>query len=257
MISIVLPVHNKDDLIGRVLDGIWANSSALVKEVLIIIDGCTDRSEAIIMDFVHNQGYRGDIEVKVTYAPNVFEVKACNIGLKWATQPFVVSVQDDMVITEKGWDIRLIKPALVWNDVFAVTALAATDITLDDTGHISWPNITNLHNSPRNMFAVRDTVNRGPLLFRHSMLETLGYLDEAFAPLGMDDQDICFRAWRLGWVSGVYPMPHFADPSWGTTRRTSQHILAASESKNANLLMARHRDAMIGPKHTENRLLEA
>jgi GT2 family glycosyltransferase len=90
------------------------------------------------------------------------------------------------------------------------------------------------------------------------MLEELDYLDEVFAPMGMDDQDICYRAWEIGWVSGLYPMPHFSDPSWGTTRNNlkSLNITSASERKNWPILRQRHQAAMLDVKHDEDRLLE-
>ena len=91
------------------------------------------------------------------------------------------------------------------------------------------------------------------------MLEELDYLDEVFAPMGMDDQDICARAWKRGqWVSGLYPMPHFSDPSWGTTRNNlkSLNITSASERKNWPILRQRHYEFFTGTKHDEDRLLE-
>jgi GT2 family glycosyltransferase len=176
-----------------------------------------------------------------------------------ATQPFIINFQDDMVVNELGYDIRLIKPALVWPDVMAVTSLAACDIVLE-AGHIQWSGLTNFHNSLRTAFSIRDTINRGPLLLRHSMLETLGYLDEDYAPMVFDDVDLCMRAWKqYGWVAGVYPMPAFFKVEDGTSRQNanSAKVYRESSIKNEKLLIERHSDIINGPKHSENRFLEA
>lgn len=257
MISIILPVYNHDWMIDKVLNGIWANSTDMVKEVLIIIDGCTDRSEIVVTEWLRDNAHKRNIEPKIAHAPNVFEVKACNMGLKWATQPFCCSVQDDMVIDIPNWDENLLRPFYAWNDVWAVTALAAVDLGLEEDGrHLMWYNATNSHNSDPNQFSVRDTVNRGPLMMRSDVLKDLNYLDEVFAPLGMDDMDICMRAYAKGkWVCGVMPMHAFFRNEDGTTRRTSGNVQSWSWNKNMPILVNRHRAAIVGPKHSENRRL--
>jgi GT2 family glycosyltransferase len=255
VISIVLPVHNKQDLINKVLIGMWNNTSDLLKELIIVLDGCTDASEDIVTKFCLNNDPAGTV-TKILHTPNVFEVRACNVGLKAATQPFVVSIQDDMVVNELGWDVRLIKPFLVWNDVFAVTALAAVNLGIEND-HMMWYDAVNYHNSPRNKFVIRDVVNRGPLMFRKSMLEELGYLDEIYAPMSMDDMDVCMRAWQHGWVSGCYPMPAMFKIEDGTSRQNAKSADVCSKSwqKNEKILIERHREAIIGKKHSEDREL--
>jgi glycosyltransferase involved in cell wall biosynthesis len=242
-------------MIERVLQGICDNSSSLVKECIIVLDGCTDRSEELVLKFLVT---KRKIHFRIYSAPDVWEIKSCNIGYKAATQPFIINFQDDMVVTELGYDVRLLKPALVWPDVFAVTALAACDLTIVNE-HLTFCDIHNEHNFPRNMFAIRDTVNRGPLLLRHSMLEDLNYLDEIYAPQGMDDIDICLRAWeKYEWVSGLYCMPAFFKTEDGTTRNNanSAKVTQLAWYKNDPILIGRHRDTIMGPKHSENRLLE-
>jgi GT2 family glycosyltransferase len=91
------------------------------------------------------------------------------------------------------------------------------------------------------------------------MLRELGYLDEAYAPMGEDDMDVCFKAWRKGWVSGVYPMHAFFKTEDGSTRRSenSANVTARSWVKNEKILINRYHDLITGPKHTEVRLVEA
>lgn len=257
MISIVLPVHNKLSLIQKVLNGIIVNSSSLVKELIIVIDGCTDGTDVLIKSMLKYYHLDRLLHCQLIYADNVFEVKACNLGFRACTQPYILNIQDDMIINISDFDARLIKP-MVWDDVFAVTALSAFNLGLNEDFHLFWYDAMNDHNSPQNMFVVRDVINRGPLLLRHSVMERLDYLDETYAPLGMDDMDICMRAYEYGYVCGVYPMPAFFDPKDGTTRNNpvSAKVMSESWQKNEPILINRHRAAITGAKHSEDRKLE-
>ena len=162
-----------------------------------------------------------------------------------------------MIASELGYDARLIKPALVWQDVIAVTGLAAHNVSIEN-GHVTFHDIKNEHNFPRTMFGIRDTINRGPLLLRHEMLEDLNYLDEVYAPLGCDDMDLCLRAWeKYEWVSGVYCMPVFSRVEDGTTRNNEHSAKVAQESwaKNEKIIIERHGSTILGNKHDEDRQL--
>jgi len=86
----------------------------------------------------------------------------------------------------------------------------------------------------------------------------LNFLDAAFAPLDMDDHDLCFRAYsQLGQVSGCIKIDYLSDPKWGSTRAGSKisKIHAESQQKNAKLVWQRHQKLIVGPKHDEIRKL--
>ena len=51
-------------------------------------------------------------------------------------------------------------------------------------------------NTPRDIFAVRNSVNRGPLMMNHADLNQMGYFDEAFSPQDMDDHDLMHRVYK-------------------------------------------------------------
>ena len=46
----IIPVHNKENLIGQVIDGILKSVSDDYK-IIFVIDGCTDNSENIIKNY--------------------------------------------------------------------------------------------------------------------------------------------------------------------------------------------------------------
>ena len=209
----------------------------------------------------------------IRYADNVFETKANNIGLKEAVGKYVIIVQDDMVINEEGWNERLRKPFNAFDDVFAVTARTAHNYVFNpDSPYIGmkedidtdWCNIVepcdeaNQSNMPRDVFAVRGTVNRGPLMINLEDLKELNYFDEAFSPQDMDDHDLMFRMRKkLGKVCGCYWIDFVSDPSWGGTRKTGQTApwLYKAQHKNCKIFYERNADVLEEYRIIENREL--
>ena len=106
-------------MIGDVIKGIKDNTVDEY-ELIVVVDGCSDDSETVVKDSVQ------DIKnYTVLFADDVFETKANNMGLKQAVGDKVVIVQDDMLIREYGWNMRMEKPFIAFDDVFAVTARTA------------------------------------------------------------------------------------------------------------------------------------
>jgi len=269
-VSVVMPIFNKEFLIERVLRSILENKSQFVKELIFVFDGCTDRTEELSMKILDDVK---DVNVIVEHTPNVFETKADNVALKLSTCDYSMIVQDDMVIEEKDFDARMVKP-FIFEDTFSVTSrLAHNDYYLN--GNMGWgdyagfdPYKKNFGSSPRNLFSIRDICNRGPLLVDNEKMRALNYFDEAFSPQQYDDHDICFRAWEQhGWVSGSFWIKWCSKEEWGGSRQevytdTTEHNrdkyywLEACGQKNKSLIIERHYDLLFpDKKHNEERIL--
>jgi glycosyltransferase involved in cell wall biosynthesis len=251
-ISCLLTVHNKQDLIKDVCWGIINNISNLTKEIIIVLDGCDDDSEKIINEVMSNTS----VPVKYVYTDDVFELRANNEGLKHVTSDYVIIIQDDMIIKEKNFDERMLKPFLAFNDVFAVTSqtahnnkfeggvLRATDWADRKTGY------------PRNLFAVREIANRGPLMYNYTDVKKLGFLDEHLKPSSYDDHDISYRAYKeLNKVSGLYWIDYESKPEWGTARQKNVNIHRDAHIRNSKIVLERHGDVMGGVIKNEDREL--
>jgi len=271
--SIVLTVHNKDWLIEKVLRGIFENSNETRCELILVFDGCSDSSEEVALNFckIHKPG---NFSLKTVYTPDVFETKANNAGARIATGDSIMIVQDDMVVKEDGWITRMQKPIKEFSDVFAVTARTAHNWVYNiNTVHENisddldncWCDIlhhvdhADRRNTPREVFAIRESVNRGPLLLRHDILEKMNYFDERFSPQDMDDHDLCYRTSKLlGLRSGCYWIDFESQDDWGGTRvsgSTAPWVLKANH-KNMKIVWSRHRDIILGPKTLEQRNLK-
>lgn len=265
MTSINLTVHNKGFLLKRVLQGILDNTVGPY-ELIIVLDGCTDESESIVDLFISDNK---SIKIKKLYAPNVFETMANNIAAKNSEGDQIIIVQDDMIVKEPRWNVRMIKPINTFSDVFAVTARMAhnwilnphsRDIDVSDFHGNDWADIlfhtdhADRRNINRQTFAMRDSVNRGPLLLKHSVLQELNYFDEEFSPLDMDDHDLCYRAFKKGYKSGCYWIDFESQDSWGGTRENNKpkKWMLMSNFKNSKILLSRHRDLICGTKRNQN-----
>lgn len=273
--SINLTVFNKGFLIERVLHAIKKFTYGNY-EIIVVIDGCTDDSEQKILKFFKINSY---INHKILYADNVFETKANNIAAKNSSGKYIIIVQDDMIVNEFGWNIRLSKPIEAFNDVYAVTGRTAYNYIFNENS-IHWKldkekdiNIDNCWSDvvttvdhaeknnglDRNIFAIRNSVNRGPLLIRHDIFESIGYLNEEFYPLDQDDADLNYRVYKkFGLLCGCYWIDYISELQWGGTRpdgvnSAKWHLKA--HHKNTRFLAENHMDILTKRRYIENRKL--
>lgn len=214
MISVTLPIFNKEKSILRLLENLHAAAIAYGNiELHVIFDGCTDRSEEVVREFFRT---RDSYDVTFTVTPNIFEVKTSNIGLRASRGKYCMLLQDDNVI----YDTRLFFEATTFLDKNSTAAilgcLAGVNFyplgtRLDGSGQIAmtehevyWRQDAATDPDLRAKFFEVDACMRGPLFIRRTFLEEHGYLDEVYAPLYMDDMDLGFRARQHG--SKVYCM---------------------------------------------------
>jgi glycosyltransferase involved in cell wall biosynthesis len=268
--SIVLTVHNKDFLVGESLERIKKFTKGSY-EIIVVLDGCSDNSEIIVNDFFKKNP---KIKNQVLYADDVFETKANNMGMKSSESDTIIIVQDDMLINEDFWNVRLTKPFREYKDVFAVSANCAHNwvpnpnsihINLTEPLNNCWSDIiTHVDHAgrpwglPRDIFAIRSSVNRGPLAINHDDLESLNYLDENYAPLDMDDHDLCFRMHKqIGKIVGCYWIDFISDFSWGGTHTPTGHKpwFYESNHKNTRQFWEKHGKDIENKRIIENRKL--
>lgn len=277
--SIILTVHNKQDLIQQVLDGIINNTTGGPYELTIIMDGCTDRSTNIVEEYIATMpDHQWDLvkeNIQLFITPNVFETRANNKGLKTSEGKYAIIVQDDMIVKEYGWNERLVKPMETWPDIFAVSARCAHNWDLNPSSqHIhenflrsdSWCDIVG-HNSyankntiPRNMFSIRDSCNRGPLALDLATVQKLGYLDERVLKQDMDDHLLMFKAYKeLGKKCGYYGIDFESRDEWGGTRENGQPKpwLLEANHHNMRLFYEDNKERLQNRVHyNEDRILE-
>lgn len=261
-LDIVLSIFNQEKLIERVLHGIFKNTTTPFN-LIIIFDGCTDRTEARALRYIRR--FRPALlkELIIDHAANVFETRANNIGFKKAKEEYLITLQDDMVINEFGWEKRLTFPLRKFNDVIAVSSRIAQDLKKikDFNGQEIFDDKVGreFDNLPRNIFAVRDTINRGPIAFNVRHLSSMNYLNDKYAPSDLDDADLCMRAWKEKKLRcGAYWIDYISRPEWGKTRsKDSVMQTGGTIRKNVKNIENDHREYIeSGIKHSENIVIE-
>jgi len=253
-ISVVLTMHNQASIIGNIVNNLIRNCSDQVKEYIFIFDGCNDGTQQIVKDMCAQ--YDKTFIFKET--PNIWETKANNFGFKLATGDYILTLQDDMLVTEKNFDQRMLKPFAVRDDILGVTARNAQNERVVGNSIECYDVAGKDRNSPRNIFSIRSVIVRGPIMFDRSKLAMLNYLDEDFAPLDCDDKDLSYRAYREHkWIVGSYVINYNSPLHWGKTRNniTSNQVWVASVTKNIQLIINRHSESM-AETHNEDIIIE-
>lgn len=257
-ISVILTVHNQENIIAEILNGILDNISENVEELIIVLDGCTDKSESNI-DKILPKAKDKNLDIKIIFTDNVNETRANNVALKNSTCKYSIIVQDDCKITELNFDKRMLKPFKLIPNLLAVSGRDAVDTRLLN-GKLDYYNCGGKDaGTPKNIFSIRDGINRSPLMLDNEKLQKLNYLDEDFAPLDSDDVDLSIRGYKeFGYLVGSYVVNYESPLSWGTTRSNpeSAQIWEESMKKNHRLIEQRHHDFIVGEKHGKDIIID-
>ena len=155
------------------------------------------------------------VHLRIIVIPKVglFATASDNLKMKNSVGTYFILVDDDQIMTQYGWNVKLTWPLEKWEDVFSVSARCAHGF-LDgkEGGPYAGPKCRNSLNlqgtskEDRCFFFIRSSGNRGPLALRFAMVRQIGYMDE-INHLGVItqfcDHEFNSRAYaRFGWVSG-------------------------------------------------------
>ncbi len=256
-IDVVLSIYNQEKLIERVLYGIFKNTTTPFN-LILVFDGCTDRTEKRALRYI--QKYKPKLlkNLIVDHAANVFETRANNIGFKKAQEEYMVTLQDDMVINEFGWEKRLTYPLRKFDDIIAVSSRIAQDLNpkIEDRDPL-FINKTGREfgNLPRNIFAVRGSINRGPVAFNVKHLKSMNYLNDNYAPSDLDDADLCLRSWKEKKLRcGAYWIDYISKIEWGKARAKDSTMLSTGTiSRNTVRIRNDNREYILSnQKHNQD-----
>ena len=260
LIDIVISIYNQEKIIDKVLYGVIKNTTTYFN-LILVFDGCTDKSMSRALGYLKQDNIPLLKDLRIATTLNVYETKANNTGFKLGTEKYLITIQDDMVIEERGWERRITYPLRRYNDVFSVTGRTALNLRFDkNTENPIYFDIAGREylTLKRNIFAVRSGINRGPIAFRADILKKLNYLDELFAPAQFDEFDLVLRAYKqYGLKSGVFQIDYRSDLAWGKTRQSESSMNTnATYEKNIALLKNRHEQLLSGTGRIfENRII--
>jgi hypothetical protein len=182
---------------------------------------------------------------------------------------YVIITQDDDILIEPNFDLKLLKPFQQYEDIIAISGRNSANMInkepwfTDSAGE-------RFGKIPDNEVIIRDISNRGPWMLDLAKAKQINYLDESFAPLDLDDADFCLRAYKEHrWVSGAVNIQLTPrNEANGGTRCTAstkryvepngvvrQVIWVDEVVKHHEMIKVRHAGLLMGPKHNETRIL--
>lgn len=221
-IDIVISIFNQEKIIERILSGVCRNTVTAFN-LILVFDGCVDKTKPKALAWLEKNRPSHMIELVVRDAPDVYETKATNIGLRLGKEDYIITIQDDMEIQEKGWEVRLTYPIRKYDDVYSTGAYIAHDIDFEtftpEVQRYKRARGRKYFNARRDIFYIRDIAMRSPVAFRADYLRKLNYLDEDYAPCTFDEADIQLRAWeKFNLRSGLFRIDYLSKPSWSKSK---------------------------------------
>lgn len=169
--SIIIPTYNKLDYLKSCCESIVKCTGLEDTEVIVVANGCTDGTDAYVESLGHPFKLISSVE-PLGYP------KAINAGLRGCTGEFIILLNNDTVLLSNQWVDILRKPF-------------DTD---SDTG------IT----GPCKFFWNYGEKQGGSIafwcaMFKKSLVDEIGYLDEIFSPGMFEDADYSIRTEACGY----------------------------------------------------------
>lgn len=204
-VSVVIPSRDAPDLIGRVLDGLFAHTDYPDFDVIVIDNGSTDPRTLALYARAPDR-----LRVEIRPAPFNFSY-AVNRGVALSDGALVLLLNNDVEIIEPGW-LKEMVACFDFSQTGIVGAkLVYPDGTLQHAGviaglggyaghwHIGMPADTP---GPQGRLRARQSlsvVTGACLLVSRACFDQLGGFDAETFPVAYNDVDFCLRAGAAGW----------------------------------------------------------
>jgi len=240
--SVVMPSYNVRSILELTVPRL-CNTTVGLWEVVFVLDGCYDDSLKALRQMLLTAPCSGNenstlMRARVVVQPTeVFETSSDNIGFLLVNPShFIIEIQSDMLLEERGWNRDLARPLLEYNDVFSVSgrcghgqgpsSRASVGRCDKDVGATSEKKKIDT----KDAFYITATNNRGPLMFRVDALRKLGYLDEVNFMMGSDDHDLNRRANFYGWYAAYKYVDFYAPLDYSPGRNKTFWINKVPET---------------------------
>jgi len=225
LVSVVIPIYNQEAIIERNLRSVLETIIVTPYEMILIVDSCSDKTEEKVLGIFNGDGLPElltNVVIMRSAAP-LFETSADNLGFLCSRGEYILEIQADMQMTERGFNMALLRPFLkVKEPLIAVSGRCCHGLTYNGGvgktgGSVDSPLDPQIN---RNFIYISETCNRGPIILRRKMVEELGYLDEVNYFLDYSEHDLFTRARVLkSWFCGYAPMDFISPCGDGSTRK--------------------------------------
>lgn len=189
MISVVIPAYKNTEMLVKNLK---TNRKFLNGATVIVIND--DPSSSIQTDL------KGLDITLIENIRNLGFAGAVNVGVKSASDEFILLLNTDVVLTDDSWKKAYDKLKHT-EEYFAVSfAQIESDGSIVGKNVIYWENGFFLHSKAADMHAgPTGWAEGGSCMFRKLYFEKLGGLDTLYSPFYWEDIDLSYRAWKAGY----------------------------------------------------------
>jgi glycosyltransferase involved in cell wall biosynthesis len=185
-VSFIVPVHNGERWLAGAVEAILAQRDGASVEVIAVDDGSTDRSSAILGQFIS----RG--AVRVIRTEGVGAAAAMNLGIREAAHPVICLIDQDVVL-KPGW----LEAVLVPFEDPAVGAVQGRFVVDPDAPAVARAAAMDVEQRYAAMGAgATSHVCTGNSAYRARALRDAGLFDESFG-YGYDN-DMSYRLMEAG-----------------------------------------------------------
>jgi len=227
-ISFVIQSHNKSIQVCHIVKKLrqWSG----LKEIIVIDDGSSLNHTSRLSKFL-----TGANEFLIK-ANDLFEIITYDKCIRFANGKYIVLLQDDDDFENLNW-------------VTEGRALMKEHTKMIILGGW-WCQNVELDNGFKQVpleckgFKFVQSANRAPMwLNKELFVKHLGHINQDFAPLLFDDDEICLRTWTLGYMVGWYDAKFFS-LSAGGTRVGKNALMERQTEYNGNQIVRLYRDKM-------------
>lgn len=229
----IVPIFNQEKILPDTLNGI-EKCSSIESKIILIVDGCTDRSEEIVDEFIKNASRKTEKIIM----PNVHMLLSVNEGLKKVTQGYSVIMQDDIVLEDTDMEEKIVG---LYNRIGPKLGVISMRYgsNIGITSCLKMVKLGVFHKMIEEIDVIKNPIDsaqylsgdfekyyprmsaiNGPNVIPWRLLSEVGSLDPNLAPYGFDDPEYCLRALQRGYGNGLFPLQYKSEVEWGGTRKS-------------------------------------
>ncbi|MFQ2243195.1 glycosyltransferase family 2 protein [Aeromonas enteropelogenes] len=195
MLSIVIPVYNSSKTIIQCLNSVVEqNDIALEKEIVIINDGSTDNSEALIKDFIENHP---EVIIKYKYKENGGVSRARNLGIQLSAGTWIAFLDSDDIWLPNKLSVQL---DIIHSSSFNIDFIGCA--RNNEVLSILGKKITSLHKATITELLIKMFPQTSTAIVKRELLIQVGCYDETMTHA--EDGDLWLRLCQSG---DFYYMP--------------------------------------------------
>lgn len=190
-VSILLPTYNGARFIARAIDSVRAQSFK-DWELIVIIDGSTDATSAIVNQYMAKDG-----RIKIAASQkNLGIQKSLNVGLGIANGELIARIDDD----DEWTQVSKLEEQVEYLTTHPDCVLVGTGmIVVDESGKELYRFLNPLTDAEiRTQITYRNCFSHSTVLFKRSAAQAVGFYSEESTALHVEDYDLWLKMGKIG-----------------------------------------------------------